>query len=306
MVNQHCSGARCWRTAQVAAFERPRRCRPRPCAQLRRQPELAALGAPHRSPRAVCQRGGAASSHWAAALATSALVASLWRRRGPGRQKAAVAGCDSAPGDPAALGPRQPIEFHVAPMVNVTSRHFRQLMRLITPRAILWTEMVRVDSKLLSCQEHRCQQLDYHPAQHPVVLQLAGSEPERLAEAVRLVAPWGYDEINLNCGCPSGEDLGPAAFGAALMRDPDRTAAIAGAMREAAGADRGLPVPVSIKCRLAARMLPDSLQQAGAEAEYGALRTFVERVARGCAASTCTRGLPSLGRLTAGTARRHL
>lgn len=165
-------------------------------------------------------------------------------------------------------------EFHVAPMVHVTHRHFRQLMRLISSRATLWTEMVHADARLLSEPEERRRRLDFHPAQRPIVLQLAGSYPGQVAEATRLALPWGYDELNLNCGCPSEERSDEPCFGARLMQDSARAAAVAGAMCAAAGS-----VPVSVKCRLAVRT-PQELRAAGscAEDDYEALRAFVRRV----------------------------
>ena len=90
--------------------------------------------------------------------------------------------------------------------------------------------------------------LAYPAAQHPVVLQLGGNAPAELAEAVRLAGPYAYDEINLNCGCPSPRVSGKGCFGAALMKDPPSVRALVGAMREASMVTTG--APVTVKCRL--------------------------------------------------------
>lgn len=172
------------------------------------------------------------------------------------------------------LGPSA--EFHVAPMIGVTDQHFRFLLRLLSSSATLWTEMIRAE-KLLACSPAGQRQLlDYDPAEHPVVLQLASSDPEQLGRAARLAAPWGYDEINLNCGCPSML-AGQLSYGAHLMLDPPRAAAAAAALVKASAecAARGGSSPrVSVKCRTAtyeSRMVEG---QTGKEAEYEALRRF--------------------------------
>jgi tRNA-dihydrouridine synthase A len=130
----------------------------------------------------------------------------------------------------------------VAPMMDWTDRHCRFLHRLIAPAALLYTEMV-VDQALLHGPRERL--LGFDAAEHPVALQLGGSEPELLARAARIGADAGYDEINLNCGCPS-DRVQSGRFGACLMREPERVAEAVQAMREAV-ADR---VPVTVKCRL--------------------------------------------------------
>lgn len=104
-----------------------------------------------------------------------------------------------------------PYRLSVAPMLDWTDRHFRYLVRLISRRVRLYTEMVVDQSILLG---NRPKLLDFSPEEHPVALQLGGSVPEKLAEAARIGELWGYDEINLNLGCPServqGVGLGPA------------------------------------------------------------------------------------------------
>lgn len=169
------------------------------------------------------------------------------------------------------------LEFHVAPMVGVTTRHFRQLMRLISKRATLWTEMVVPNEEFLSSLERRRKILDFDESQHPVVLQLAGTDPELLGKSVALVEPWGYDEINLNCGCPS-RNAQVKSYGAALMLDPPQTAAIVGAMLAAA---RGSGTAISVKCRVGAQDSVESAesQETTEEEDYDALRSFVTPLA---------------------------
>lgn len=128
----------------------------------------------------------------------------------------------------------------VAPMVDRTDRHFRFLVRQITRRTRLYTEMV-VDRAVLFGNAERL--LAFHPEEHPVALQLAGSDPHLLARAARVGEAFGYDEINLNLGCPS-EKAQEAGFGACQLADPERTADLLLALKEA------VRVPVSVKMRL--------------------------------------------------------
>ncbi|WP_082887456.1 tRNA dihydrouridine(20/20a) synthase DusA [Bordetella ansorpii] len=128
----------------------------------------------------------------------------------------------------------------VAPMIDVTDRHCRFLHRLLAPRARLYTEMITTGA-LLHGKVGR--HLDFDAAEHPVALQLGGSEPDALAQAARLGQQWGYDEINLNCGCPS-ERVQRGAFGACLMAEPDLVADCIKAMQDA------VDVPVTVKHRL--------------------------------------------------------
>ncbi|MEM9196340.1 MAG: tRNA dihydrouridine(20/20a) synthase DusA [Pseudomonadota bacterium] len=128
----------------------------------------------------------------------------------------------------------------VAPMMDWTDRHCRYLHRLMSRRVWLYTEMVTA-AALLNGPAERL--LRHHPGEHPVVLQIGGSEPEALAAAARLGAAAGYDEINLNCGCPS-DRVQSGAFGACLMREPALVADCVAAMRAA------VSVPVTVKCRI--------------------------------------------------------
>ncbi|WP_418591677.1 tRNA dihydrouridine(20/20a) synthase DusA [Ponticoccus sp. (in: a-proteobacteria)] len=130
----------------------------------------------------------------------------------------------------------------VAPMMDWTDRHCRYLHRLMSRRSLLYTEMVTAPALVRGGALHL---LDHHAAEHPVALQLGGSDPVELAEAARLGARAGYDEINLNCGCPS-DRVQSGTFGAVLMKDAPLVAACVAAMREA------LPdgPEVTVKCRI--------------------------------------------------------
>lgn len=151
----------------------------------------------------------------------------------------------------------------VAPMMDWTDRHCRYLHRLLTRRALLYTEMVTTGA-LLHGDVPRHLRLD--PAEHPVALQLGGSEPHDLAHCARLAQRWGYDEVNLNCGCPS-ERVQRGAFGACLMNEPQLVADCVRAMRGAAD------VPVTVKHRIGIDRAED----------YGFVRDFIGTVAEaGC------------------------
>lgn len=128
----------------------------------------------------------------------------------------------------------------VAPMMAWTDRHCRYLHRLCSPTAVLFTEMV-TSAALLHGPSERL--LTYNPEEHPVVLQLGGSNPDELASAAAQGQSAGFDEINLNVGCPSPR-VQRGRFGACLMREPDLVARCIDAMQQAVN------VPVSVKCRL--------------------------------------------------------
>ncbi|MBO6635606.1 MAG: tRNA dihydrouridine(20/20a) synthase DusA [Parvibaculum sp.] len=125
-------------------------------------------------------------------------------------------------------------------MMDWTDRHDRYFLRLITRRALLYTEMVTTGAVL---HGDRARLLAFSPEEHPVAVQLGGSEPADLAEASRIAEDFGYDEINLNVGCPS-DRVQSGRFGACLMREPDLVARCIAAMREA------VSVPVTVKCRI--------------------------------------------------------
>jgi tRNA-dihydrouridine synthase A len=128
----------------------------------------------------------------------------------------------------------------VAPMMEWTDRHCRYLHRLLSRHARLYTEMVTADAVLRGDRERL---IGFDPAEHPVALQLGGSDPAKLAEAARIGADFGYDEINLNVGCPS-DRVQSGRFGACLMREPELVAACAAAMRAA------VSIAVTVKCRI--------------------------------------------------------
>ena len=127
----------------------------------------------------------------------------------------------------------------VAPMMERTDRHCRYLLRLISPDSRLYTEMV---TSAALVQGGRLHLLDFHPSEHPVALQLGGNDPRELARAAALGAAAGYDEINLNVGCPS-DRVQSGRFGAALMADPQRVARCLSAMMDA------VKIPVTVKTR---------------------------------------------------------
>jgi len=143
-------------------------------------------------------------------------------------------------------GEINPGRLSVAPMMEVTDRHFRWLLRRITRRTLLYTEMVHAGAIL---RGDRTRFLRFHADEHPVALQLGGCDPVHLAEAARIGAEWGYDEINLNVGCPSPR-VTAGSFGACLMAEPDLVARIMAAMAEGVAAC-ARPVAVTVKCRLA-------------------------------------------------------
>jgi tRNA-dihydrouridine synthase A len=128
----------------------------------------------------------------------------------------------------------------VAPMMEWTDRHCRVFHRLITRRTRLYTEMVTTGALLHGDVPRH---LDYFAAEHPLALQLGGSEPADLAACARLAERWGYDEVNLNCGCPS-ERVQRGAFGACLMAEPGLVADCVAAMRAA------VSLPVTVKHRI--------------------------------------------------------
>lgn len=128
----------------------------------------------------------------------------------------------------------------VAPMMDWTDRHCRYFHRQMSGRALFYTEMVTAQAILHGPRDRL---LDHDAAEHPLALQLGGSDPAQLAEAVRLAAPYGYDEINLNVGCPS-DRVKSGCFGAVLMKDPGLVAECVAAMVAAS------PVEVTVKCRI--------------------------------------------------------
>lgn len=131
-------------------------------------------------------------------------------------------------------------------MMDFTNRFLRYLLRGVTRRSTLYTEMVNANALVHCAPSELPRFLDYDAdTEHPLVLQLGGSDPEMLRRACAIGREWGYDAINLNCGCPSDRVAGAGSFGAALMRDPDLAAEICAAMADGAGG-----TPVTVKCRI--------------------------------------------------------
>jgi tRNA-dihydrouridine synthase A len=158
-----------------------------------------------------------------------------------------------------------PWRLSVAPMMDWTDRHCRFLHRLITRHTRLYTEMVTTGALL---HGDVARHLDFNAQEHPVALQLGGSEPADLAQAARLARQWGYDEVNLNCGCPS-ERVQRGAFGACLMAEAPLVRDGVAAMRDVLGND----LPVTVKHRIGI----DRIER------YEFVRDFVATVAEaGC------------------------
>ncbi len=148
-----------------------------------------------------------------------------------------VGGLDTVAGS---VNGHSPWRMSVAPMMDWTDRHCRYFHRLLTKNTLLYTEMVTTGALLHGDVPRH---LDFNDEEHPVALQLGGSEPEDLAKAAKLGEQWGYDEINLNCGCPS-ERVQRGAFGACLMNEASLVADGVKAMLDA------VSIPVTVKHRI--------------------------------------------------------
>lgn len=138
---------------------------------------------------------------------------------------------------------KQPPDYHrfsVAPMMDWTTRECRYFHRQLTRKALLYTEMVTTGALLFGDVERH---LRFDEAEHPVALQLGGSKPEDLAKSSVLAQQWGYDEVNLNCGCPS-DRVQNGSFGACLMAQPELVRDCVKAMRDA------VDIPVTVKHRI--------------------------------------------------------
>jgi len=150
-------------------------------------------------------------------------------------------------------------------MMDWTDRHCRYFHRLLSPNAVLYTEMVTTGAIL---HGDKARFLDFEPAEHPVVLQLGGADTKELEISARWGARWGYDAINLNCGCPS-DRVQSGRFGACLMADPDHVADLVKAMVDGAEG-----VAVTVKCRIGIEPKPVPGRD-----EYEALAEFVAKMA---------------------------
>ena len=167
------------------------------------------------------------------------------------RERAPAGGVEprTGTGSAAACGPRCRARpgaagidrrLSVAPMMDCTDRHFRYLVRLVTRRTLLYTEMVTSAAIVHGRRDHL---LDFAEEEHPIALQLGGSEPRELARCARLAVERGFDEINLNVGCPS-DRVRDGRFGACLMAEPEVVARCVEAMLSASG------LPVTVKTRI--------------------------------------------------------
>tara|TARA_R110002020_G_scaffold83397_2_gene207165 strand:+ start:64077 stop:65069 length:993 start_codon:yes stop_codon:yes gene_type:complete len=154
--------------------------------------------------------------------------------------------------------------FSVAPMMDWTDAHCRAFHRCLTKSALLYSEMVTADAVIHGDPDRLLRQ---DPNNHPTALQLGGSDPAKLAKATSIGASWGYEEINLNCGCPSSR-VQSGSFGACLMAEPDLVAECVAAMAEAEP-----DLPITVKCRIAIDDMP----------ARETLFTFIDKVsAAGC------------------------
>ncbi len=151
----------------------------------------------------------------------------------------------------------------VAPMMELTDRHYRHLARLLTRHTLLYTEMLTCKAVIHGDRPYL---LGRHESESPVVLQLGGSDVAEMAQAAAIGADWGYEEINMNVGCPS-DRVQAGRFGACLMAEPQLVRDVVAGMQQA------VDVPVSVKCRLGIDR----------DDSYEALESFVEQVAEsGC------------------------
>ncbi|MCZ2328299.1 tRNA dihydrouridine(20/20a) synthase DusA [Bartonella sp. F02] len=157
------------------------------------------------------------------------------------------------------------VKFAVAPMLGWTDRHCRFFYRLLTKKALLYTEMIVADAAIHGVRE---QLLAFSDKEHPIALQLGGADPKKLVEAARIAEDFGYDEINLNVGCPSNR-VQAGTFGACLMLKPNLVACAVEAMKQAVN------IPITVKCRigvdqqdekLALDFLADQVWNAGCDA----------------------------------------
>lgn len=145
-------------------------------------------------------------------------------------------------------------------MIDITNAHFRYFIRLITKKAILYTEMIHHDAVI----HNHLNLLPFNVEEHPIVLQLGGSDPEKLAEAAVIGERYGYDEINLNVGCPSPR-VQKGAFGACLMKEPELVKECMLAMSKA----------VKIRCTVKCRLGVDNFDS------YEFAKEFVDKVSEG-------------------------
>ena len=164
-----------------------------------------------------------------------------------------------------------PWRLSVAPMMDWTDRHCRYFHRLLTKNTLLYTEMINAGAVVHGDVPRH---LRFNAEEHPVALQLGGNEAEKLAIAARIAEEWGYDEVNINCGCPS-ERVQKGAFGACLMAEPDLVADCVKAMLDAV--HDSAKMPITVKHRIGVNKTEDSPES------YAFVRDFVGKVAdAGC------------------------
>jgi tRNA-dihydrouridine synthase A len=167
--------------------------------------------------------------------------------------------------------PYSPWRLSVAPMMDWTDRHCRYFHRLLSKNTLLYTEMINAGAVVHGDVPRH---LRYNAEEHPVALQLGGSEPDKLAIAARVAEEWGYDEVNINCGCPS-ERVQKGAFGACLMAEPDLVADCVKAMLDAV--HDPAKMPITVKHRIGINKTEDTPES------YSFVRDFVGKVAdAGC------------------------
>ena len=128
----------------------------------------------------------------------------------------------------------------IAPMMDYTDKHFRYLMRLITKKTLLFTEMITTGAIIHGDQQKF---LSYNHAEHPVAIQIGGRDPNDILKSCKIIEDYGYDEINLNVGCPSSA-VKSGGFGASLMLEPEHVASIINHIQGK------ISVPLSVKCRI--------------------------------------------------------
>ena len=141
-------------------------------------------------------------------------------------------------------------KISIAPMLDWTDRHFRYFMRLITWHATLYTEMIATPALILGKSE---QLLQYNPEEHPVILQIGGSDPKQMGLCAKMVTDYGYDGININAGCPSSR-VQSGRFGAVLMKSPELVAECISTMKA------NSKLPISVKTRIALEDTKDDFQ----------------------------------------------
>ena len=162
-------------------------------------------------------------------------------------------------------------KLSVAPMMDWTDRHCRYFHRLLTKNTLLYTEMINAGAVVHGDVPRH---LRFNTEEHPLALQLGGSEPDKLAQAAKIAEAWGYDEVNINCGCPS-ERVQKGAFGACLMAEPDLVADCVKAMLDAV--KDPAKTPITVKHRIGINKTEDTPEG------YAFVRDFIGTVAdAGC------------------------